>query len=126
MNYGEDDDDDREGSGSDDFETEVVREEHAPVDKDVINVVRNACNVTILDTSKLYCQYFQDEEIDPRDVDIGFHDESTAKPTPKSTTPTATHPPTTPTTGSDIHKHHNQDTNFFAQPGILAGMSSCG
>jgi len=101
MNYGEDDDDDREGSGSDDFETEVVREEHAPVDKDVINV---------------------DEEIDPRDVDIGFHDESTAKPTPKSTTPTATNPPTTPNTGSDIHKHHNQDTNFFAQPGILAAV----
>jgi len=102
MSYGEDDDDDREGSGRDDFETEVVREEHAPIDhKDVINV---------------------DEEIDPRDIDIGFHDESTQKPTPKSTTPTATNPPTAPTTGSDIHKHHNQDTNFFAQPGILAAV----
>ena len=51
MNYGEDDDDDREGSGSDDFETEVVREEHAPVDKDVINVVCNACDYTLLQSS---------------------------------------------------------------------------
>ena len=64
---------------------------------------------------------FKDEEIDPRDVDIGFHDESTPKPTPKSTTPTTTHPPEVPTAASDPHKHHNQETNFFAQPGILAG-----
>ena len=64
---------------------------------------------------------FQDEEIDPRDVDIGFHDESTPKPTPKSTTSTTTLPPTVATQGRDPHKHHNQETNFFAQPGILAG-----
>ena len=73
------------------------------------------------DVWKMYTFTFQDEEIDPRDVDIGFHDESTPKPTPKSTTSTTTLPPTVATQGRDPHKHHNQETNFFAQPGILAG-----
>jgi len=100
VKYGEDDDDDMEGSGRDDFETEDVREEPTAIEKDVINV---------------------DEEIDPRDVDIGFHDESTPKPTPKSTTSTTTLPPTV-STQRDPHKHHNQETNFFAQPGILAAV----
>jgi len=103
VKYDHEDDDDQEGSGRDDYQPEDSREDdHITVDKDVINV---------------------DEEIDPRDVDIGFHDESTPKPTLKPTTPTTTLLPAVPTVGStDPHKHHNQETNFFAQPGILAAV----
>jgi len=106
--YGVDDDDDTEGSGHDDFDVTDVVEEHKAVDnKDVINV---------------------DEEIDPRDVDIGFHDESTLKPLMTSKTmiskPTiSTSPvPSIESDGGEPHKHHNQETNFFAQPGILAAV----
>eukprot|EP00092_Neocalanus_flemingeri_P041350 GFUD01045024.1.p1 GENE.GFUD01045024.1~~GFUD01045024.1.p1 ORF type:complete len:214 (-),score=67.52 GFUD01045024.1:591-1232(-) len=101
VKYGQDDDDDMEGSGRDDFESEDSIEDHTEVDRDVINV---------------------DEEIDPRDVDIGFHDESTPKPSPPPTPSTTTLLPTVPTVGTDPHKHHNQETNFFAQPGILAAV----
>jgi len=101
VKYGQDDDDDVEGSGRDDFEPEDSREDQTAIEKDVINV---------------------DEEIDPRDVDIGFHDESTPTPTPKPTSTTTTLLPTVPTEGTDPHKHHNQETNFFAQPGILAAV----
>jgi len=101
VNYGRDDDDDVEGSGGDDFEPEDPREDLATVDKDVINV---------------------DEEIDPRDVDIGFHDETTPQPTLKTTSTTTTLLPTETTVETDPKKDHSPETNFFAQPGILAAV----
>ena len=65
-----------------------------------------------------------DEEIDPNEIDIGFHEEPTASPTPavQQATPSSPGPPT-PT--EEPHKtHQGGETNFFAQPGILAG--NCG
>jgi len=63
-----------------------------------------------------------DEEIDPNEIDIGFHDEPTASPPPavQQATPSSPGPPT-PT--EEPHKtHQGGETNFFAQPGILAAV----
>jgi len=67
-----------------------------------------------------------DEEIDPNEIDIGFHDEPTASPPPavQQATPSSPDPakvPPTPT--EEPHKQHQGgETNFFAQPGILAAV----
>lgn len=67
-----------------------------------------------------------DEEIDPNEMDIGFHDEPTASPPPpvQQATPSSPGPgkgPPTPT--EEPHKtHQGGETNFFAQPGILAAV----
>ena len=94
------DDDDVEGSGPDDFEKEN-KKDYSYTDsinnKEVINV---------------------DDEIDPREVDIGFHEESSSSislPDPVKPTQSAESTPS-----SDPDKQ-SQETNFFAQPGILAG-----
>ena len=88
---------DTEGSADDlvnesDFDIPV--EEDSQVDKDFINV---------------------DDEID---LDIGF-DETTKISTSSTTVNVVA--PTDPTVLDDPHKQFNQDTNFFAQPGILTG-----
>ena len=70
-----------------------------------------------------------DEEIDPNEIDIGFHDEPTASPPPavQQATPSSPEPgkgPPTPT--EEPHKEpQGGETNFFAQPGILAGDCGC-
>lgn len=67
-----------------------------------------------------------DEEIDPNEIDIGFHDERTASPPPavQQATPSSPDPakgPPTPT--EEPHKQpQGGETNFFAQPGILAAV----
>ena len=65
-----------------------------------------------------------DDEIDPSDVDFGF-DENSLSSTTKSPDTTTTKPPDTgpgdTSIVNDPHKQFNQDTNFFAQPGILTG-----
>ena len=55
--------------------------------------------------------------------DIGFHEETTTISTPRLTSAKAavTIGPTDPTLLGDPHKQLNQETNFFAQPGILTG-----
>lgn len=65
-----------------------------------------------------------DEEIDPHEVDIGFHDEPTAPPSPAPTSARTPLPPTEPPTEEPhIHKQASGgETNFFAQPGILAAV----
>lgn len=95
------DDDDVEGSGPDDFEKEN-KKDYSYTDsinnKEVINV---------------------DDEIDPREVDIGFHEESSSSislPDPVKPTQSAESTPS-----SDPDKQ-SQETNFFAQPGILAAV----
>ena len=66
-----------------------------------------------------------DEEIDPNEIDIGFHDEPTASPPPavQQATPSSPEPGKGPPTPSEEpHKQpQGGETNFFAQPGILAG-----
>ena len=61
-----------------------------------------------------------DDEIDPRDLDIGFHEDITSAPRTTPTLNTVASDPQVP--GQDPAKHYNQDTNFFAQPGILTGV----
>ena len=50
VKYGQDDDDDVEGSGRDDFEPEDSREDQTAIEKDVINVV----NIFIFKSIKCY------------------------------------------------------------------------
>ena len=67
-----------------------------------------------------------DDEIDPRDLDIGFHEDITSGPLDKAETASQTPPSIVPSDpqgqGDDPTKYYNQDTNFFAQPGILTGV----
>jgi len=67
-----------------------------------------------------------DEEIDPNEIDIGFHDEPTASPPPavQQATPSSPEPGKGPPTPSEEpHKQpQGGETNFFAQPGILAAV----
>lgn len=66
-----------------------------------------------------------DDEIDPRDLDIGFHEDITSGPDrPESApqTPPSIVPSDPLVPGDDPTKYYNQDTNFFAQPGILTGV----
>ena len=89
---------DMEGSAEDGVigpDFDIPREEDSQVDKDFINV---------------------DDEID---LDIGFHDESTTSAKPVNAVA-----PTDPADVGDPHKQLNQETNFFAQPGILTGRGS--
>lgn len=65
-----------------------------------------------------------DDEIDPRDLDIGFHEDITSGPDRAEAAP-QTPPsivPSDPQEGGDPTKYYAQDTNFFAQPGILTGV----
>ena len=67
-----------------------------------------------------------DDEIDPRDLDIGFHEDITSGPdrpdsVPETTT-SHTVPSKDPTLLEDPTRHFSQDTNFFAQPGIITGV----
>ena len=84
-----------------------------------------------------------DDEIDPRDLDIGFHEEvtihyqdwwtSSSSSTPATISAKTSVPAMNPNNPSvsdeseeeDPHKHAtaSQDTNFFSQPGILTGES---
>jgi hypothetical protein len=90
-------------------------------DRGEINVVSKM----EIKSSWLSCSPTQDadEEIDPHEVDIGFHDEPTAPPSPAPTSARTPLPPTEPPTEEPhIHKQASGgETNFFAQPGILAG-----
>jgi len=61
-----------------------------------------------------------DEEIDPNEVDIGFHEEAAASPAPPAPAAPTTPPPPQPTEGPQ--KKPQGETNFFAQPGILAAV----
>ena len=62
-----------------------------------------------------------DDEIDPRDLDIGFHEDITAGPDKAAPQTTPSIVPRDPQ-GDDPTKYFNQDTNFFSQPGILTGV----
>jgi len=61
-----------------------------------------------------------DDEIDPNEVDIGFHDEPSAAPAPSPSPTPITSSPTPPS--EEPKKHPQSETNFFAQPGILAAV----
>lgn len=101
----DDEDDDIEGSGGHDFSTNVrTREQNIPAtEKDLITI--------------------DPGEIDPRDVDIGFEELTTRQPSTQQTTPVTTQSLVPETTqGKDPQVHHNHETNFFAQPGILAAV----
>jgi len=70
-----------------------------------------------------------DEEIDPSDVDFDFNEEGEHPVTnahDKDAILSTLTPPKVaqedPTILDDPHKHFNQDTNFFAQPGILTAV----
>jgi len=71
-----------------------------------------------------------DTEIDPYETDIGFHEDREGRP-PGSKTPSpgpgdpvdplpTTQSPAKPS--DEPHKHPQGETNFFAQPGILAAV----
>ena len=66
-----------------------------------------------------------DDGIDPRDLDIGFQKDITSGPD-RAEAATQTPPSIVPSDplvpGDDPTKYYNQDTNFFAQPGILTGV----
>ena len=62
-----------------------------------------------------------DDEIDPRDLDIGFHEDITSGPDKAAPQTTPSIVPRDPQ-GDDTTKYLNQDTNFFSQPGILTGV----
>ena len=98
--WSNDDEEEAETEGSADDgviggDFDIPREEDSQVDKDFINV---------------------DDEID---LDIGFHDESTTSEKPVNVVA-----PTDTGVVDDPHKQFNQETNFFAQPGILTGRAS--
>ena len=63
-----------------------------------------------------------DDEIDPRDLDIGFEDITSGpdKAAPQTTPSIVPRDSLAP--GEDPTKYYNQDTNFFSQPGILTGV----
>ena len=63
-----------------------------------------------------------DDEIDPRDLDISFHEDITSGPDKVEAAPQP--PPSIVPSDSegDPTKYYAQDTNFFAQPGILTGV----
>jgi len=67
-----------------------------------------------------------DEEIDPNEIDIGFHDErSSPPPMVEQATPSSPEPgklPPTPTEEPHKQPQPGGETNFFAQPGILAAV----
>ena len=85
-----------DGVNETDFDHQI--EEDSQVDNDVINV---------------------DGDID---LDFGFHDETSTTSTTSEISIKAA--PTDPTILEDPHKQLNQDTNFFAQPGILTGSET--
>jgi len=93
-----DDEDESEGSGESNYDKNDIdndRGEYFSEDTGLINV---------------------DGEVDPRDLDIGFDDPPLDPLTPSPSPPTSTTP-------RDPQKHHKQtETNFFAQPGILAAV----
>lgn len=101
------DDEEEESSGheedADYHDHDVHEEDPDVVDSDIVNV---------------------DDEIDPRDLDIGFHEDITSAPRTTPTLNTVASDPQVP--GQDPAKHYNQDTNFFAQPGILTGGTVVG
>ena len=103
--YNRDDEEEEEGSGlwHSDYSDPHVEEDAG--DTDIVNV---------------------DDEIDPRDLDIGFHEDITSGPdrpdsVPETTT-SHTVPNKDPTLLEDPTRHFSQDTNFFAQPGIITGV----
>ena len=103
--YNRDDEEEEEGSGlwHSDYSDPHVEEDAG--DTDIVNV---------------------DDEIDPRDLDIGFHEDITSGPdrpdsVPETTT-SHTVPNKDPTLLKDPTRHFSQDTNFFAQPGIITGV----
>ena len=103
--YNRDDEEEEEGSGlwHSDYSDPHVEEDAG--DTDIVNV---------------------DDEIDPRDLDIGFHEDITSGPdrpdsVPETTT-SHTVPSKDPTLLEDPTRHFSQDTNFFAQPGIITGV----
>jgi len=109
--YNHDDEDD-EGSGEqeeDDYHDHLVHEMDTEVlDSDIVNV---------------------DDEIDPRDLDIGFHEDITSgpdRPEAAPQTPPSIVPSDPLVPGDDPTKYYNQDTNFFAQPRILTGGTVVG
>ena len=76
-----------------------------------------------------FCVQDSDEEIDPNEIDIGFHDERSSPPPPmvEQATPSSPEPgklPPTPTEEPHKQPQPGGETNFFAQPGILAGDSA--
>ena len=101
LHEDEEEEDFQGSAGDTQTDFDVPLEEDSQVDKDIINV---------------------DDEID--DIgDIGFQDDTTTISTPSLTSVKAavTIGPTDPTLLGDPHKQLNQETNFFAQPGILTG-----
>jgi len=103
--YNRDDEEEEEGSGlwHSDYSDPHVEEDAG--DTDIVNV---------------------DDEIDPRDLDIGFHEDITSGPDradsiPETTT-SHTVPNKDPTLLEDPTRHFSQDTNFFAQPGIITAV----
>ena len=102
--YRHDDDEEDEGSGHiRDHDYDEHEEEEDAVDNDIVNV---------------------DDEIDPRDLDIGFHEDITEAPEKATSAKTTTSKtvPKAATEHSDPSKHEfSQETNFFAQPGIMTG-----
>jgi len=105
--YRHDDDEEDEGSGhirDHDYDEHEEEDEQDAVDNDIVNV---------------------DDEIDPRDLDIGFHEDITEAPD-KATSSKSTTSKTVPNAAtelSDPSKHEfSQETNFFAQPGIMTAV----
>ena len=103
--YRHDDDEEDDGSGHiRDHDYDEHEEEEDAVDNDIVNV---------------------DDEIDPRDLDIGFHEDITGAPDKVTSAKTTTSKtvPNVATEHSDPSKHEfSQETNFFAQPGIMTGV----
>ena len=101
LHEDEEEEDFQGSAGDSQTDFDIPIEEDSQVDKDIINV---------------------DDEID--DIgDIGLHDDTSTISTPSLTSVKAavTIGPEDPTLLGDPHKQLNQETNFFAQPGILTG-----
>ena len=119
-----DDEDDLEGSGE---EEHLYRENDGGeynthrLQEESINVV----SIGLRECLVSFCIQDSDEEIDPNEIDMGFHDErSSPPPMVEQATPSSPEPgklPPTPTEEPHKQPQPGGETNFFAQPGILAG-----
>ena len=127
-----DDEDDLEGSAE---EEDSYRERDGGgynthrLQEESINVVSKDMSSFSLDHGSLIFPQDADEEINPNELDIGFHDEPTAGSTepPQPTRAIVDDSDVGLVAGKETASEgpHRQpqggETNFFAQPGILAG-----
>ena len=109
LHEDEEEEDFQGSAGGSQTDFDIPLEEDSQVDKDIINV---------------------DDEID--DIgDIGFHEDTSTISPPsltsvKAAVTTGPTEPGLPGDPADPHKQLNQETNFFAQPGILTGQQDWG